>query len=255
VSHILVTGATAGLGLAAARALMDEGHDVVVHARSASSAAAIADVAARAARVVVGDLGSADETRAVARQVNGIGRMHAIIHNAGIYGERERTSTPEGHAQTLAVNTLAPYLLTALIERPDRLIYLSSSLHSGAGNALDDIDWAERSWDRDGAYAESKLYVTALALAIARRCPDVLSNAVNPGWVPTRMGGPKAPDDLTLGYLTQTWLAASNDAAAKVSGGYWYHRARQAPAAAALDPDFQDRLMAKLAALTGISLF
>ncbi len=180
--------------------------------------------------------------------------MHAVIHNAGTYGESRRNSTPEGHAQILAVNTLAPYMLTALIERPKRLIYLSSSMHRGAGTSLRDIDWVERRWDRDSAYSESKLYVTALALSVARLWPDVLSSAVDPGWVPTRMGGPNAPDDLTQGYLTQTWLAVSEDAAARVSGGYWYHRVQQKSTPEALDPDFQDRLMARLAELTGISL-
>ena len=105
------------------------------------------------------------------------------------------------------------------------------------------------------AYSESKLHVTALALALARVWPEVLSNAVDPGWVPTKMGGPAATGDLQMGYLTQTWLAVSNDAAATVSGGYWYHRRRQAPAAQARDPAFQDQPMDRLAALTGVALF
>jgi len=88
------------------------------------------------------------------------------------------------------------------------------------------------------AYAESKLHVTALALTLARAWPDVLSNAVDPGWVPTKMGGPAATGDLELGYLTQTWLAVSTDTAATVSGGYWHHRQRQEPAAEARDPRF-----------------
>jgi hypothetical protein len=83
----------------------------------------------------------------------------------------------------------------------------------------------------------------------------VLSNVVDPGWVPTKMGGPGAPDDLTMGYLTQSWLAVSNDPAAKVSGGYWYHRQQQKPAAEVADPDFQKRLTTKLAELTGVPLF
>jgi NAD(P)-dependent dehydrogenase (short-subunit alcohol dehydrogenase family) len=253
--HIFVTGSTEGLGLAAARTLMAEGHEVVLHARSSKRAAALADIAPRSAGVVIGDLSSAVETRALADQVNKIGRMDAVIHNAGIYLEPNRGTTPEGHAKTLAVNTLAPYMLTALIERPNRLIYLSSSMHRGADGSLRDIDWAERRWEPSRAYSESKLYLTALALAVARRWPDVLSNAVDPGWVPTKMGGPSATDDLTMGYLTQTWLAVSNDPAAKVSGGYWYHRKQQKPATEALDPNFQDRLTAKLAELTGISLF
>lgn len=181
--------------------------------------------------------------------------MDTVIHNAGIYLEPGRGTTPEGHAKTLAVNTLAPYVLTALIERPDRLIYLSSGLHHFGDPSLRDIDWVERPWEPSRAYSESKLYVTGLAIAVARHWPDVLSHAVDPGWVPTRMGGPGASDDLTMGHLTQTWLAVSDDPAARVSGGYWYHRKRQDPAADALDPGFQDRLTAKLAELTGVSLF
>lgn len=255
LSRIFITGSTDGLGLAAARTLMGERHEVVLHARSSKRASELADLAAHAAGVVIGDLSSAVETRAIADQLQKIGRMDAIIHNAGIYLEPGRGTTPEGHARTLAVNTLAPYMLSALIERPDRLIYLTSGLHRGADASLRDIDWLQRRWEPGRAYSESKLYVTTLALAVARRWPDVLSNAVDPGWVPTRMGGPGAPDDLTKGHLTQTWLAASDDPAARVSGGYWYHRKQQQPAADALDPAFQDRLMARLIELTGVSLF
>jgi NAD(P)-dependent dehydrogenase (short-subunit alcohol dehydrogenase family) len=254
MSRIFITGSTDGLGRAAARALMEEGHEVVLHARSRERASAVADLASRSAGVVIGDLSSAVETRRIADQVNAIGRMDAIIHNAGIY-LASRGATPEGHASTLAVNTLAPYLLTALIERPDRLVYLSSSMHRGGTGSVRDIDWVERRWDASRAYSDSKLYVTALAFAVARRWPDVLSNAVDPGWVPTRMGGPGAPDDLEMGHLTQTWLAVSDDPAATVSGGYWYHRQRQTPAAEVSDPGFQDQLAARLAELTDVSLF
>jgi NAD(P)-dependent dehydrogenase (short-subunit alcohol dehydrogenase family) len=255
MSRVFITGSTDGLGLAAARTLMAEGHEVVLHARSSKRASALADVAPRSAGVVIGDLSSAVETRAIAEQVNKIGRMNAVIHNAGIYIQSSRGATPEGHATVLAVNTLAPYMLTALIERPDRLIYLSSGMHRGGSGSLRDIDWVERRWDPSRAYSESKLYLTALAFSVARHWPGVLSNAVDPGWVPTKMGGASAPDDLTLGHLTQTWLAVGNDPAARVTGGYWHHRKQQKPAAEALDPDFQDRLTDKLAELTGISLF
>lgn len=250
--RIFITGSSDGLGRAAASTLMDEGHEVVLHARSSQRVSVLADLIPRSAGVVVGDLSSAVETRAIADQVNKIGRMHAVIHNAGIYQEPGRGTTPEGHAKTLAVNTLAPYMLTMLIERPDRLIYLSSGMHRGGGGSLSDIDWIQRPWDAGRAYSESKLYVTALALAVARRWPKVLSNAVDPGWVPTRMGGRQAPDPLEKGHLTQTWLAVSDDPAANVSGGYWHHRRQQQPTAEALDHRFQDRLLAKLAELTGI---
>jgi NAD(P)-dependent dehydrogenase (short-subunit alcohol dehydrogenase family) len=181
--------------------------------------------------------------------------MNAVIHNAGVFLEPSRGRTAEGHAKTLAVNTLAPYLLTALMDRPGRLIYLSSGMHHSGAGQLQDIDWTTRHWNAAQAYSESKLHVTALALTLARVWPQVLSNAVDPGWVPTKMGGAAATDDLEMGYLTQTWLAVSNDAAATVSGGYWYHRQRQAPAPQARDPAFQDQLMDRLAALTGVALF
>ncbi len=255
MASVFITGSTDGLGLAAARALLDEGHEVVLHARSRKRAAALSDLAPRAKGVAIGDLGSRRDTRAVADQVNALGRMDAVIHNAGVYLEPARGSTPEGHPTTLAVNVLAPWMLTAWIERPKRLIYISSGLHREGGGELDDIDWTRRRWNAGKAYAESKLYLVALALAVARRWPDVPSNAVDPGWVPTKMGGPGAPDDLEEGHLTQTWLAVSEDPAAKVSGGYWHHRKRDKPAAEALDPDFREKLIEKLELLTGVRVF
>jgi NAD(P)-dependent dehydrogenase (short-subunit alcohol dehydrogenase family) len=255
MSRVFITGSTDGLGRAAARALIDEGHQVVLHARSRERAAAVDDLASRSAGVVVGDLSSATETRRVADRVNAIGRMDAVIHNAGTYSTSGRSPTPEGHATILAVNTLAPYMLTALIERPDRLIYVSSGMHRGGNGSLRDLDWIARRWNASQAYSDSKLYVTALAFAVARCWPDVLSNAVDPGWVATKMGGPGAPDDFDEGYLTQTWLAVSDEPAAKVSGRYWHHRRSQTPTREASDHRFQDQLTAMLAELTGVTLF
>jgi NAD(P)-dependent dehydrogenase (short-subunit alcohol dehydrogenase family) len=255
LSRIFITGSTDGLGLAAARTLMADGHEVVLHARSRERASAIADFAAEDAPIVIGDLSSATETRDIADQVNRIGRMDAIIHNAGIYLEGSRGETPEGHARTLAVNTLAPYILTALIERPKRLVYLSSGMHRSGSGSLRDIDWTDRRWSAGQAYSETKLHVAALAAAAARHWPDVFSNSVDPGWVPTKMGGAGAPDDLEMGHLTQTWLAVSDDPAAKVSGFHWYHRTRRKPADEVNDPAFQDSLVDKLTELTGITLF
>lgn len=255
MARIFITGSTEGLGRAAAETLMREGHEVVLHARSRARAAALADLASRSPGVVIGDLASAAETRGVADQVNALGRMDAVIHNAGLYSTKDRQATPEGHAGIFAVNTLAPFMLTALIERPARLVYLSSDMHRGGAGDLDDLDWLARRWDTTRAYSDSKLQVAALAFAVARHWPDVLSNAVDPGWVPTRMGGPGAPDDLEMGHLTQTWLAASEEPAAKASGRYWHHRRQHAPARPVSDIAFQDQLMARLAALTGIRLF
>ena len=254
MARVFITGSTDGLGRAAALRLGDQGHEVVLHARSRERAAAVDDLAPRSAGVVVGDLSSAVETRRVAEQVNAIGRMDAVIHNAGAYSTSGRSRTPEDHPTILAVNTLAPYILTALIERPDRLIYLSSGMHRSGVASLRDIDWLERRWSSSQAYSDSKLYVTALAFAVARCWPDVLSNAVDPGWVATKMGGPGAPDDFEKGYLTQTWLAVSDDPTAAVSGRYWHHRQPRTPAKEARDTRFQDQLLARLADLTGVPL-
>jgi NAD(P)-dependent dehydrogenase (short-subunit alcohol dehydrogenase family) len=247
---VFITGSADGLGRAAAHSLLDQGHRVVLHARSADRAAALGELASRSAGVVVGDLQSGAETWGIADQVNAIGRMDAVIHNAGVYTQRSRGPTPEGHAVTLAINTLAPYMLTALIERPARLVYLSSGLHRGGEGSLDDLDWTKRPWDSAKAYAESKLHVVALASALARRWPRVLSNAVDPGWVRTKMGGAGAPVDVETGQKTQTWLAVSEDPAARVSGRYWHHLRQQEPANEAMDPSFQDQLIDKLGELT-----
>src|SRR5690349_6396178 len=123
MARVFITGSTDGLGRAAARALIGDGHEVVLHARSLERALVIEDLASRSAGVVVGDLSSAVQTHRVAEQVIAIGRMDAVIHNAGAYSTSGRSPTPEGHPAILAVNTLAPYLLTALIQRPHRLVY------------------------------------------------------------------------------------------------------------------------------------
>ena len=254
MSRIFITGSTQGIGREAARSLLNQGHEVVLHARSKERASAVNDLAAETAGIVIGDLRSAAETRSIAEQVNAIGRMDAVIHNAGIYSEPRRSPTPEGHPSILAVNALAPFMLTALIERPQRLIYLSSGLHRNGENSLRDLDWTERAWDQARAYAESKLHVVALAFYLARHWPNVFSNAVNPGWVRTRMGGSGAPVDLETGQRTQSWLATSTEPAALVSGRYWHNLKQEQPAAEATQAAFQDALVVRLQEITGVRL-
>jgi NAD(P)-dependent dehydrogenase (short-subunit alcohol dehydrogenase family) len=239
---VFITGSGDGLGLAAAQTLLEDGHKVVTHARSASRLAAMRDLLERGAEVVVGDLSDLAQTGDVAAQVNRLGSMDAVIHNAGVI------SGPP----VLPVNVVAPYVLTALIERPQRLIYLSSSMHRGGRARLSGMDWHGKR--ATGSYSDSKLFVTTLAIAVARIWPDVLSNAVNPGWVPTKMGGPGAPDDLRLGHLTQEWLATSHDPQALTSGGYWHHQRRAEPAPAVHDQAFQDELLDALARFTACPL-
>jgi NAD(P)-dependent dehydrogenase (short-subunit alcohol dehydrogenase family) len=238
-----VTGSAGGLGRAAAVDLLGRGHEVVIHARSRSRLAEASDLVADGAVGIVGDLSSIEETRGVAGQVNQLGQVDAVIHNAAV------STGPD----TLAVNVIAPYLLTALIDRPARLVYLSSGLHRGGRASVRGLD---PGGPRSSAisYSDSKLFVTTLAAAVARRWPEVFSNAVDPGWVPTRMGGPGARDDLELGHVTQVWLAVATDSAVRTSGGYWYHQRQQAPHPAVRDERFQDQLVDALARLTGVDL-
>lgn len=255
MARVLITGSTDGLGIRNARTLIDQGHEVVLHARNPQRATDLGDLQDKAVGVVTGDLSGEAQTRDLAGQVNAIGAIDAVIHNAGVYLSHDRATTVDGHARTFAVNVLAPYLLTALIDGPSRLVYVSSGMHRGARVDLDDLDWLHRRWDATSAYCESKLLVSALATAVARHRPDVLANSVDPGWVPTKMGGPSASDDLDLGHLTQSWLAVSNDQEAMVSGFYWHHRRHDNAAPAVTDPRFQDRLMQRLTDLTGTAPF
>jgi NAD(P)-dependent dehydrogenase (short-subunit alcohol dehydrogenase family) len=127
-------------------------------------------------------------------------------------------------------------------------------MHHHADANLDDILWQKRRWNGANAYAESKLHNAMLAFAIARRWPDVLSNALEPGWVPTRMGGPGAPDDLDQAHRTQAWLAAGIEPGARVTGRYFYHLKPLAPNPQAQDPALQERLIAVCAACSGVAL-
>lgn len=240
--RIFVTGSADGLGKLSAKALLDTGHDVVVHVRSEKRLAAVEDLVAKGARAVVGDLADLEQTWSVAEQVNSIGTMDAVIHNAGVYSE----------SGVLAVNVVAPYVLTALMHRPKRLVYLSSGMHRGGRPKLDGLDWTGKR--TTATYSDTKLFVSAFASALARLWPDVLSNSVDPGWVPTKMGGKGAPDDLRLGHVTQDWLATSDDAEARTTGGYWHHQRRQEPHASVDDVKFQDALLDALARATGLSL-
>jgi NAD(P)-dependent dehydrogenase (short-subunit alcohol dehydrogenase family) len=237
-TRVLVTGSTDGLGRAAAQTLLEQGHEVVVHARNRDRLTAVRELLDRGAAAVVGDLSDLEETRDVAGQVNRLGQMDAVIHNAGVVGG----------PQVLGVNVVAPYLLTALIHRPQRLVYLTSGMHRGGRASLTGMDWSGHR--ATGSYSASKLMVATLAAAVARIWTEVFSNAVDPGWVPTKMGGPGAPDDLRLGHLTQVWLATSNAPQARTSGGYWYHQRRAEPAPSVHDQRFQDQLLEELAGFT-----
>jgi len=226
----------------------------VLHGRNEGRSRDALAAAAGARGSVTGDLSTIAGARNVADQVNKLGRFDAVIHNAGIGYREGRVETEPGVPSVFAVNVLAPYILTALIEKPDRLIYVSSGTHHGVGLRMDDLLWTTRSWSGFSAYAESKLCDVLLAFAIARRWKDVKSNALEPGWVATKMGGPSAPDDLHQGCVTQAWLATSEDSLARSTGGYFYHQRPRAPNPVANDVRTQEKLLAECHRISGVLL-
>jgi NAD(P)-dependent dehydrogenase (short-subunit alcohol dehydrogenase family) len=255
MARVLITGSSDGLGLMAARPLVDNGHAVTLHARNEQRAEDARHALPGAKHVVIGDVESIAGMRQMAEQANALGRYDAVIHNVGIgYRQPRRIETVDGLCHVFAVNVLAPYLLTALITEPDRLVYLSSGMHRGGEPDLDDLQWTARSWNGAQAYSDSKLFDVVLAFAVARRWPAVLSNALEPGWVSTKMGGPDAPDDLSLAPVTQAWLAVSDNPAATVSGGYFFHQQPRGVHPAARSVAIQEGLLERCAELTGTTL-
>jgi NAD(P)-dependent dehydrogenase (short-subunit alcohol dehydrogenase family) len=254
MARVFITGSSDGLGLMVGQVLADQGHKVVLHARNDARAADAKKALPKAEAVVIGDLASIAATKDLAAQVNALGSFDAIIHNAAVgYREGHRT-TSDGLPHVFAINTLAPYVLTALIERPKRLVYLSSGMHERTNANLDDILWRKRAWDGSSAYAESKLHDVMLAFAIARLWPNVLSNAMTPGWVPTKMGGEGAPDDIAQAHLTQTWLATSDEAGARATGDYFYHLKLREPNREAREVALQDRLFDICGETSGVDM-
>jgi NAD(P)-dependent dehydrogenase (short-subunit alcohol dehydrogenase family) len=254
MSRIFISGSSTGLGLMTAELLSSQGHKVVIHARNANRAEDAASSLPEAEAVVIGDLETMAGATNVAAQVNALGRFDAVIHNAAVgYREGYRV-TSDGLPHVFAVNTLSAYLLTALIERPKRLVYLSSGMQHHVDAELDDILWKQRRWNGSSAYAESKLHDAMLACAVALRWTDVLSNSLEPGWVPTKMGGPGAPDDMDQAHVTQAWLAVDDNPQARVTGKYFYHLKRMNSNPQAHDPLLQDRLLAICAEISGVTL-
>ena len=242
MARIFITGSADGLGQLTATALVDQGHQVVLHARNEKRAQEALDKVPGAETVLTADLGDTLETKQLAAKVNALGNFDAVIHNAGVY--------QVSAAEIFTVNTLAPYILTCLIKRPRRLIYLSSGMHLGGSAKLESLDTGVSRV----TYSDSKLHVLMLCMAVARNWPEVYANAVDPGWVPTKMGGPGAPDDLTKGFETQAWLAVSSDKRAKVSGRYFHHEKEARYNPEADDVQLQERFLSSCEKITGVPL-
>jgi NAD(P)-dependent dehydrogenase (short-subunit alcohol dehydrogenase family) len=241
MATIFITGSADGLGQLAAKALIAQGHKVVLHARNEKRGQEALDSVPGAESVVTADLASIEETKELASKVNALGNFDAVIHNAGVY----QASAEE----IFAVNTLAPYILTCLIQRPERLVYLSSGMHLQGRAKLESI---KTNISRI-TYSDSKLHVLLFCMAVARKWPEVYANAVDPGWVPTKMGGQGAPDDLQKGYETQVWLAVSDDEKARVSARYFHHQEESRHNPEADDVQLQERFLSLCKETTGIS--
>lgn len=239
MARIFITGSADGLGFLAAKELLYEGHQVVLHARNAQRAAETKRKLPQAEAVLTADLSGMEETKQLAAAANAQGTFDAVIHNAGVY-----QAAPQ---LIFTINTLAPYILTSLIQKPKRLIYLSSGMHMQGRPNFEHFEHSHIS------YSDSKLHVLMLSLAVARKWPGVYSNTVNPGWVPTKMGGRGAPDDLQKGYETQVWLAASNDDNAKVTGRYFHHKKERPYNSTANDVTLQDEFLQICEKITGIT--
>jgi NAD(P)-dependent dehydrogenase (short-subunit alcohol dehydrogenase family) len=254
MSRIFISGSSTGLGLMVGELLVQQGHEVVLHARNAARAEDARRALPQAESVVEGDLDTIAGSKALADRVNAWGRFDAVVHNAAVGYRESHVLTKDGLPHVFAINTLSAYILTALIERPKRLVYLSSGMHHHVDANLEDILWKKRRWDGSAAYAESKLHDAMLAFAVARRWSNVSSNALEPGWVPTKMGGRGAPDDMGQAHLTQAWLASGDDPKSQVTGKYFYHLKRMEANSQAHNPVLQDRLIAICAELSGVTL-
>lgn len=254
--RVFITGSSSGIGLLAAQILSAQGHDVVVHGRNKQRANDAMQQAPQAIASVYGDFGSLQQVRDLADQVNQLGPFDAVIHNAGIWSQSQKRLSDDGYPLIFAVNALAPYALSALIDRPKRLIYISSSMAQrvDGGACLDDILWEKRPWSGYQAYSESKYLDSLLAFAIVNRWQAVYTNTVDPGWVPTKIGGAGAPDDLHAGAYSQSFLAASDAPEARVSGYRFYHMAHQNPNPDVRNKDYQARFLARCAQLTDIAM-
>jgi NAD(P)-dependent dehydrogenase (short-subunit alcohol dehydrogenase family) len=254
MSSVFITGSADGLGQMAARSLVAGGHRVLLHGRDQARAEAALAAVPGADGAVAGDLASLAGTRELAAEVNSRGPFDAVIHNAGVgYREPARIETVDGLAHVFQINALAPYLLTALIEPRRRLVYMSSGLHRSGEPGLEDAQWESRPWEGLQAYSDSKLFDVMLAFGVARRLPSVRSNALEPGWVATKMGGPGAPDDLDQAADTQVWLAVDPETE-ESTGGYYFHLHPRDSHPAASDPELQNRLLDYCAELTGTAI-
>lgn len=250
MARIFITGSSDGLGSLTAQRLIKQGHTVVLHARNAQRAADAQKACPGSEAVLVADLTSIDETKQLAAEANKLGPFDCVLHNAGLYLGMENVLGKSGLPSLFTVNTLAPYILTCLMDKPKRLVYVSSAMHRDGSLKLDSLEAPGGT-----VYTDSKLQDLVLAKAFARLFGEgVESNAVDPGWVPTKMGGESAPGDLE-GAIKCFAMAALGEGAAKgKTGGYFFNSVEDHYLKVADDEAAQDALLKKLAGISGVEL-
>lgn len=270
----VVTGATSGIGKAAATALARLGARVVLVGRDrgrAEAAAAQIGPAGTPPTVEIADLAAMEQVRALAGRLAALERVDVLINNAGlVLGERR--VPPDGFEHVFAVNHLAPFLLTNLLlprlaaAAPARVITVTSDAHSAARLDLDDPN-LERGWDSWRSYANSKLANILFTRELARRLDGtgVTANCAHPGVVRTgfgREGSPLLRFGVLLGrpfFLspergadTIVYLASSPGVAGQ-TGGYYVKRRPREPSAAARDEAAARKLWEISEKLTGLA--
>ena len=272
----VVTGATSGIGKAAAAALAQQGAEIIVvgrdPARAEATAAAIQAGGAPPPKVEIADLARLDQVRALAGRLNQtLDRIDVLINNAGLV-LNERRLTPDGYEYVFAVNHLAPFLLTNLLRpkltasAPARVITVSSDAHTAARLDLDDPN-LEHGWSSWRSYSNSKLANILFTRELARRLDGtgVTANCLHPGVVRTGFGRDARPlmrVGITIakpfmlsperGADTIVYLASSPDVAAK-TGGYYVKREPREPSAAARDDGLARGLWETSERLTGLA--
>ena len=271
----LVTGASAGIGLATALGLARAGFHVTLAGRDAARLDRARDsVAARAGsprvETVLADFASLAAVRRLAATVlETHQRLDLLVNNAGLITPRYQTSQ-DGHEMTVAVNHLAPFLLTNLLldrlraSAPSRIVTVASQAHRGA--RIDPAELAEpRDWSPLKAYGRSKLCNILFTRALARRLAGsgVVAACLHPGVVATAIGdraGGLAGWGWRLvkpflatpekGAATSLFLATTADPA-RFHGAYVIDREPAMPDAAALDDELAERLWSESARLVG----